>query len=831
MENFSALAEPLNRLLGKGVPWEWTSAQDVALSTIKRITCEEGRALKRIDPERPLLLYTDWRSVGIGAVLAQIDEHKNEYMCATISRSLNKHERNYSSYKGEVMAAVWAIKSFRPHLHGVHFTLITDHQPLLWLMTTSTLTGQMARYALSIQDYTFTVIHRAGRLHTNADHLSRMPLSSQEDNTGARMDPDETSTALMSSDTDEDLVCLFTRAAMSWEILSMLRALEDESNHVSTAVSSMPTPNELCAGHCGYAADDQDMPWEDIMSYEQQELHRKAQVWLRTLPPDAGSWDDTDGRYPSHPDRLVNAVISPGHALKWLQRGVTLFEPFGGMCAGLEMCLRNGIRVNTYHYADKSPQAQRVAMHRLNSLSGLYPSLLDPGTVEQAFRFRQDVKTITDADIHAQVQSDPTALWLVVAGWECQDLSSAGQEAGLSGSRSNTYYDLMRILLTLQRMLHPEHLSYILENTAMQYNLHHDQPRNDFEELVAALGEPVCLDAARFDSYAHRLRNFWTNLVPTRRLQQLLHQATRTPGLTVQNILDSGCCASVAKVTEVHPRYPCNLPGEPLSALPTLMATVASYAFRDQGPGVIWDAAPGQNREPSPSERERAMGYDTDSTAAPGLSNRDRHIITGSCMDANCMASLLAACIGLSASQPITLDQHPTQSSSITDTAPQGELTPSVVLTTRGHPPSHTISRPGLGYTAPPRSRRAHQSSRTDNALGQPITFVHGGTLPLAPTETTIIPAQARPLLTVALMASTHTHISVALRHQAMAAIAEALEDNAEDSADGLVDIHHDFTSLHYMRHGTQPDPTNKADVRRALRRARQYLFRSGKIL
>ncbi len=38
--------------------------------------------------------------------------------------------------------------------------------------------------------------------------------------------------------------------------------------------------------------------------------------------------------------------------------------------------------------------------------------------------------------------------------------------------------------------------------------------------------------------------------------------------------------------------------------------------------------------EPSPDERERALGYSTGATTAPGLTLRDRHVVTGRCMDA-----------------------------------------------------------------------------------------------------------------------------------------------------------------------------------------------------
>ena len=57
---------------------------------------------------------------------------------------------------------------------------ITYHEPLRWLMTTQKLTGKMARWSLLLQEYDFTVQHRAGVDNTNADRLSRFPLVSDQ---------------------------------------------------------------------------------------------------------------------------------------------------------------------------------------------------------------------------------------------------------------------------------------------------------------------------------------------------------------------------------------------------------------------------------------------------------------------------------------------------------------------------------------------------------------------------------------------------------------------------------------------------------------------------
>jgi hypothetical protein len=49
-------------------------------------------------------------------------------------------ERNYSSYAGECLAAVWGVSHFRVYLYGRRFVLLTDHEPLKWLMTNKKLT-------------------------------------------------------------------------------------------------------------------------------------------------------------------------------------------------------------------------------------------------------------------------------------------------------------------------------------------------------------------------------------------------------------------------------------------------------------------------------------------------------------------------------------------------------------------------------------------------------------------------------------------------------------------------------------------------------------------
>ena len=113
------------------------------------------------------ILSTDACATGIGAVLEQ-----NKHVIAYASRTLSAAERNYSIVQRESLAIVFALKQFRHYLLGRAFKLITDHAPLQWL-SCQKMEGLIARWALAMQEFDFTITYRKGVEHGNADALSR----------------------------------------------------------------------------------------------------------------------------------------------------------------------------------------------------------------------------------------------------------------------------------------------------------------------------------------------------------------------------------------------------------------------------------------------------------------------------------------------------------------------------------------------------------------------------------------------------------------------------------------------------------------------------------
>ncbi|CAI7837290.1 unnamed protein product, partial [Closterium sp. NIES-53] len=175
--NFSKRAAPLNGLLKEDRKWEWGMEQEAALKDLMEAVLT-ATILQLPRADKPFCLYTDWSSQGMGAILCQ-ELDGEERVVAYASRSCSPAEAKYSSYHGEGLAAVWAVKHFRVYLQGREFTLITDHQPLQWLMTHQGPTGRNAHWAVTLQEYDFKIRHRPGKTLQHVDGLSRNPPAAE----------------------------------------------------------------------------------------------------------------------------------------------------------------------------------------------------------------------------------------------------------------------------------------------------------------------------------------------------------------------------------------------------------------------------------------------------------------------------------------------------------------------------------------------------------------------------------------------------------------------------------------------------------------------------
>ena len=181
LPNLSSTLAPLYALLQKDYPWRWSGKEEKAFQASKQLLTS-SHLLVHFDPKLKLTLACDASAYGIGVVLAHCMPDGSEKPIGYASRSLSKAERNYSQLEKEGLACVFGVKKFHSYIFGHPFELVTDHKPLLTLLSEHKATSPQAsarirRWSLTLSTYEYTIVFRKTEDHGNADALSRLPLN------------------------------------------------------------------------------------------------------------------------------------------------------------------------------------------------------------------------------------------------------------------------------------------------------------------------------------------------------------------------------------------------------------------------------------------------------------------------------------------------------------------------------------------------------------------------------------------------------------------------------------------------------------------------------
>ena len=158
---------PLFCLLKKNARWAWGAREQAAFDECKRLLSSDC-LLTHYDPDVPLILTCDASSKGIGAVLSHQFRDGSEKPVGFASRSLNSAEARYSQIEREALGIIFGVTAFRDYLHGIHFTLETDHKPLLTLFGENKnmpemTSNRLKRWALRLSEFTYTIRYKNTR--------------------------------------------------------------------------------------------------------------------------------------------------------------------------------------------------------------------------------------------------------------------------------------------------------------------------------------------------------------------------------------------------------------------------------------------------------------------------------------------------------------------------------------------------------------------------------------------------------------------------------------------------------------------------------------------
>lgn len=163
------VANSLYDLTRKQTNFKWADEHEEAFVKLKKLLCD-APILAYPNPGEKFIVDTDASGLGIGGVLSQ-EINGQERVIAYYSRVLSKPERNYCVTRKELLAIV--VKYFHKYLYGQKFHLRTDHAALGWILQFKNPEGQLARWIERLQSYDFSIEHRKGKQHGNADALSR----------------------------------------------------------------------------------------------------------------------------------------------------------------------------------------------------------------------------------------------------------------------------------------------------------------------------------------------------------------------------------------------------------------------------------------------------------------------------------------------------------------------------------------------------------------------------------------------------------------------------------------------------------------------------------
>ncbi|VDL71646.1 unnamed protein product [Nippostrongylus brasiliensis] len=188
IRNMKERRGPLDALLQKDAKWTWKHTHETAFQNLKKMLASDLN-LTHYDPKKKLIVAADACEYGIGYVISHQMVDGTEKPIAHGSRSLTVAEKNYAQIEKEALALVEAIKKFHKYVYGRHFTLRTDHKPLLAIFGSKKgvpihSANRLIRWATMLIGYNFEIEYIKTDSFGQADGLSRLiqrhPLTKED---------------------------------------------------------------------------------------------------------------------------------------------------------------------------------------------------------------------------------------------------------------------------------------------------------------------------------------------------------------------------------------------------------------------------------------------------------------------------------------------------------------------------------------------------------------------------------------------------------------------------------------------------------------------------
>ncbi|CAN1845235.1 Transposon Tf2-9 polyprotein [Linum perenne] len=167
IKNYSIISKPLTDLLKKNM-FKWTEGAAAAFLKLQQ-AMTEAPVLALPNFPLPFTLETDASGTGIGAVLSQQGRP-----IAYISQAVSKKNQGLSTYEKEYLAVLFAVSKWRHYLEGRHFSILTDHESLKYLLEQKVHTHIQKKGLVKLLGLDFEIRYRQGKYNRVVDALSRV---------------------------------------------------------------------------------------------------------------------------------------------------------------------------------------------------------------------------------------------------------------------------------------------------------------------------------------------------------------------------------------------------------------------------------------------------------------------------------------------------------------------------------------------------------------------------------------------------------------------------------------------------------------------------------
>ena len=289
---YASICAPLFQLLRKGACWRWGADEEYAFEAAKN-ALRSSPVLGHPIEGLPYRLYTDASDEALGCALQQIqpisvkdlqgtraytrlwkqfdaglpplklmttlstkipdspsDDIWGESFDSTIvhvervvaywSRTFKSAETRYSMTEREALAAKEGLVKFQPYIEGEKVLLITDHSALQWARTYENSNRRLAAWGAVFSAYApdLEIIHRAGRVHSNVDPLSRLPRA-PPDHTSPMQDDEPSITTDFTLAEKQERQAEKTPARTAFAIWSLEECLEGRTAPWLTSAASV----------------------------------------------------------------------------------------------------------------------------------------------------------------------------------------------------------------------------------------------------------------------------------------------------------------------------------------------------------------------------------------------------------------------------------------------------------------------------------------------------------------------------------------------------------------------------------------------------------------